>query len=89
VCDAGCALLLTNAPGFWRPGSGRATAFEEFRLHEGCRLQGTRGWGASAGASTRKSREAPIELDGSYEPRWRNFSEVEGVPFRWLAIVAG
>ena len=77
LIDAGAAIMLSNNPGFWQPSStGRATGFDAFRMHDGATLAGTRDWGASAGDGTRKGRELPHTLDGTYRPRWVPFSRV-------------
>ena len=66
VADAGCAVLLTNAPAFWSPSvTGKPTGYDSFRIHGGLMLSGVLAWGHTAGAGTRRGREAPIELAGS------------------------
>jgi hypothetical protein len=91
LIDAGCALVLSNEPAFWRsPTRAAATAFDAFRLHDGQRLTGRLEWGASAGPGTRRLREAPIALHGSYPLRWRPYAQLDAArndELRYLAIV--
>jgi hypothetical protein len=87
VVDAGCAVLLTNVAGMWSPGmSGRPTAYDAFRLHEGRTVSGSLDWGPTAGPGTKTGRVDPIALDGTYELRWRPFSTVGAATFRYLLV---
>ncbi|MCW8138190.1 MAG: hypothetical protein KIT58_04725 [Planctomycetota bacterium] len=71
----GFAIVLTNDRSLWTPGRGGLTADSAFRLHEGVRLgPGALAWSERAGPGTRKDREDPIVLRGTYEPRWRPYS---------------
>ncbi|MDT0331471.1 hypothetical protein [Nocardiopsis lambiniae] len=49
---SGGVLVVSNDPGYWnRPGHGRATNADAFRLYEGTHLSGVQAWGpAPAGA---------------------------------------
>ena len=86
----GIAIMLTNDSLYWRPSStGRRTGFDEFRLHEGRRVTGPMAWGPTAGPGTRKGREEPISLMGSYKLSWQDYSEYAGKKngrFRYLAV---
>lgn len=91
LIDVGAAVVLSNNPTFWKPGTGRITGFDEFRMHDGATLTGTLDWGASAGVGTRKGRDQPHTLAGSYLMRWRPYSHVHGVAgdFRALIVPLG
>lgn len=88
--DAGCAVLLTNAEGFWSPShSGRITAFDAFRLHDGREIAGELAWGQTAGPGTRAGREAPVTLRGRYRLRWMPYSKLgpgPGQELRYLPL---
>lgn len=91
LVDAGTAIVLSNCPGFSQPSATSRTAgFEAFRIHDGATLTGTLKWAPSAGAGTRKGREAAHVLAGTYQPRWRPFSRVaagSAGEFRSLALI--
>ena len=91
LLHAGAAIVLSNSDGFWRPSSsGRSTGYDAFRIHDGSIVTGMLDWGPSAGAGTRKGREAPHALTGTYTPRWQPFSRVasgSGGEFRTLTLI--
>lgn len=86
-CD-GHAILLTNDSAYWKPRSA-GTVDEAFRLSEGRVLSGSMGWTEKASDGTKKNREINLELSGSYELHWQDFSiaisENYG-QFRYLAV---
>ena len=87
----GHAVLLTNEPTFWgSPVSGfESTNDADFRLHEDRELTGELAWAPKAGKGTKRNREDPIRLKGSYTMRWQNYSENKGEKygeFRYLAV---
>ena len=90
--STGFAVLLTNDSGYWNRGRGRAID-DAFRLHEGRRLAGRMEWAKRASAGSIKGREEPLELRGSYDLRWHDYSKLTGagadVWFRYLAIEVG
>lgn len=58
----GAVILVTNEPRYWQPRrTERRTNADEFRIHEGLELSGTRAWGPNTGG-TMKKRESLIEL---------------------------
>jgi hypothetical protein len=58
---SGAVLVLTNDPSYWqRPGHGRATNAEAFRIYEINRIVGERAWGVNTGLGTMKGRQPPI-----------------------------
>jgi hypothetical protein len=85
----GMILVLSNDPSYWsRPGHGRATNADAFRIYEDQVISGNRGWGPSTGAGTMRKREAVIELRGDYRCRWSPYSALPGSQgeFRLLAL---
>lgn len=87
VVDAGAVVVLTNSPGFWRTQQpGRISGDAQFRLDDGRVLTGTLEWGPTAGAGTRASREAPLELRGTYPLHWQPYSTVAGRELRYLLL---
>lgn len=55
-------------------------------------MEGVLDWGPTAGAGTRRGREEPIVLNGTYECRWQPYSKVAAGPggeLRYLAIEVG
>jgi hypothetical protein len=86
---SGLVLVLSNDPSYWsRPGHGRATNADAFRIYEGQVISGTRAWRPGTGAGTMRDREAVIELRGDYRCRWSPYSALPGSKgeFRVLAI---
>lgn len=91
VINRGFAVALTNVPRFWQPWSGRdATIDAAFLTCEGRAVSGSLAWGAHAAPGSIRGRESPLELTQTHVPRWRDYSTVEGQPFRYLVVaVAG
>lgn len=86
---SGMVLVLSNDPSYWsRPGHGRATNADAFRIYQDQVISGSRAWGADTGAGTMKDREAVIELRGDYRCRWSPYSSLPGSKgeFRLLAF---
>jgi hypothetical protein len=89
---SGMVLVLSNDPSYWsRPGHGRATNADAFRIYEDQTISGSRSWGPGTGAGTMKKREAVIELHGDYKCRWSPYSALPGSrgEFRLLAFAVG
>lgn len=86
---SGLVLVLANDPAYWsRPAHGRATNGDAFRIYDGQVLSGRRSWGPLTGAGTMKDRASPIELSGSYQCRWSDYSRLSGPrgTFRLLTL---
>ena len=81
-CDefqCGYAILLSNDHTYWTK-TRLGTVDADFRLHEGRQMKGCLHWGTKASAGTKRGREEPIRLRGTYRNRWRDYSQViEGV----------
>ncbi len=74
----GLFLALCNDASYWRPVShGRVTNADAFRLYEGVVLAGSRAWGPNTGVGTRKNRDRPIDLAGSYKIEWRDYARLD------------
>ena len=86
--DAGFAVLLTNDPSYWNPPRKKDPVDAEFRIHEGAVVGSKMEWSPTTSPGTKEGREDPIELNGSYECRWRDYLRLEGEygQFRYLAI---
>ena len=89
LTDEAYAVALTNDPSYWRGGNREDVVDAAFRLGEGRALQGAVAWATHTGAGTMRGREHPILLRGTYELRWRDFSNLPGVSngvFRYLVV---
>ena len=88
-CEAGHAVLLTNDPLYWNPPRRQDTVDSDFRVHEGRVISGKLAWAAKATPGTKRGRESPIRIEGSYSLRWQDYSdfteELLG-KFRYLAV---
>lgn len=74
--DGGVAVILANQPYFWTvPTNGKKSNHDDFRIHEGRTLTGTLEWGSTEA----KSRQEPIELNGSYHVTWKNYHQFDEV----------
>ena len=88
----GYAVLLTNDPSYWTEARDNGTVDAAFRLHEGRILKGQFGWGPAASEGTKRDREDPISLKGTYKLQWKDYSEPIGAQygkFRFLAVTVG
>jgi len=90
----GYVIILTNEGIYWRaPAAGRGSfARDAFRIHEGHVLEGLLCWNEKAGPGTRRGREDPHHLKGSYSLNWRSYSEFAGQKngtFKYLLIPIG
>ena len=89
---AGCAILLTNEPSYWRESARVGTVDTHFRLSEGRVLRGSLGWLGHASPGTTRNREKPIVLKGTYTAAWKSFSKPSAEPggeFRYLVWHVG
>ena len=89
--DYGFAVLLTNNHMYWTPPRQENIIDAAFRIHHGHRLsEGGLRWGENAGAGTMGKRVEPIQLENSYDLRWRDYSSFgrdPGETFRYLAVL--
>lgn len=87
AASRGVVIVLTNDPTYWtRPGHGRVTNADAFRVYDCNNLTGARVWGPLTGAGTTRGRESALELAGSYVCQWRSYSTLAGQrgEFRYL-----
>lgn len=96
--DTGYAILLTNEHLYWSPPRHPGNVDEAFHLHHGRNLSGTLAWSPKASTGTTQSREAPINLDDTYDLAWHEYSCVSdhqrrelgsstsNVRFRYLSV---
>jgi len=86
----GYAILLTNDSAYWTPSPHSDTTDAAFRIHEGANLSGSPEWAPRTGAGTLKGRESTLELRGSYQMSWSEYSTLDGHPnegrFRHLLV---
>ena len=86
----GFAIMLTNDPSYWTPQTKVDAVDAAFRIHDGRLVSSDElRWGERASAGTKKNREEPIRLAGSYGLRWRDYSafgDQSGERFRYLAV---
>ena len=90
---AGFAILLTNDHLYWKPPSKpKKTVDAEFRIHAGRTVEGEMAWSEDASPGTKKGREDPIRLKGSYTLQWQDFGDArDGAyrQFKYLVIQIG
>ncbi|MDD4113939.1 MAG: hypothetical protein PHC56_13050 [Herbinix sp.] len=73
----GYVIFLTNDPTYWQKKRIRKeTAADEFRLHDGKCIYGHLDWGLNTGEGTKRGHEEPIELNGQYVTKWKDYSVV-------------
>ena len=85
---SGYAILLTNDSSYWKPSRNLRTVDQEFRLHEGRRIEGNLNWNGASEGTMHKRKEA-IKLKNSYHTRWEGYSEINSKKngkFRYLAL---
>lgn len=87
-CRSGFVLVVTNDASYWKPRENRQTFGEDFRIGQDRRLRGKLAWGTGASAGTKGGRADALELKGTYELSWRDFSDHCGKNgrFRYLLI---
>ena len=91
MAKAGFAVLLTNDPSYWEsPQQGWEDRTDgAFRVHEGRVIKGEMKWSERTFEGTKKGKEDPIKLKGSYDVNWRNYSilkEDKYGKFRYLVV---
>ncbi len=85
----GYVILLTNNPDYWNPPSKRDVIDAAFRLHHGREVAGELMWSEYAGEGTTRGKKDPIDLLGSYNLNWRDYSRfgwATNQQFRYLAV---
>ena len=92
MIDSGAMVLLTNVANVWEPPANRRRVlYEDFRIHNGRRLEGVMrwgDWGASGGRPM--GSDGPVSLTGAYDLAWRDYSAIGAQRLRYLLVeVAG
>jgi len=85
----GYAILLTNDSSYWSHRPGAQTVDAAFRLNEGRSIHGKLSWDSAASSGTTKSRENPLNLTGTYNVKWQNYSLPDKEPtygFKYLCF---
>ena len=98
----GFAVILTNEPSYWKEDSVRQSSNHyDFRIHEGRELSGEIKWVDPEARSAKDGkRQNPINLSGSYNLQWKDYSEIPRIhpqisyqgnhrKFRYLAVAVG
>lgn len=86
--DYGFTLFLTNDPAYWKDSGRRNRVDEDFRIREGRTIDGHLKWANHASEGTKRGREDPISISGSYTTTWSPYSEIKASSFRYLLIEA-
>ena len=89
LCEAGHAVLLTNDPLYWNPPRRQDTVDSDFRVHEGREISRKLEWADQASPGTKRGRESPIPITGSYRLDWQDYSNFSGKSlgkFQYLAV---
>lgn len=90
--ESGVSVTLTNDRSLWSKTIHADPVDAAFRLHEGRTIEGELAWHERAGAGTRRGREQPLALSGSFALQWGDFSLLTGLRnglFRQLVILVG
>ena len=91
-CKIGFAILLTNDPLLWDQKRSRKLnpVDADFHIYEVRKVTGELSWANHTKPGTKKGREQPIHLKGSYHLHWRNYSNLGKIEkyylFRYLAV---
>jgi len=75
--SVGYAVLLTNDSAYWQEPREEDTVDADFRLHHGRVVKGDLNWSENAAAGTKKGREQPVKLKGTYQLCWSGYSSVQ------------
>lgn len=89
--SCGFAVLLTNDAYYWKsPIQSWRTAIDAaLRLHEGRTVTGQLTWSERAGSGTTRGRHEAIDIIGTYDLHWRDYSTLgrrNNQQFRYLAV---
>jgi hypothetical protein len=74
---SGVALFLTNDSAYWRPPGRPSVGYRQFAMTESRVASGQLVWQEGAGEGTRKNRESPIKLRGTYPIQWKDYSTLQ------------
>lgn len=74
--EEGYAIFITNDKGFQNPPKDNCK-YKEYSLADGLTKHGKMEWDPETGEGTKKGREDPIELKGSYPINWAEYSKID------------
>lgn len=87
--EQGYAIMLTNALTYKiTPKDG--TIYKAFSIAENEEKKGTMEWNAKASAGTKKGKEDPINIKGTYRIHWNDYSHIDDSKagtFIWTYVV--
>lgn len=86
----GYAIMVTNDYGYWNDSGPTDANDAEFRVHEGRQLlPNSYGWKDPQKPSITKEKQCAMDIKGSYEFRWKDYSQIEGETdglFKYLLV---
>lgn len=82
----GYVILVTNDQTYWQESKKAQSVDSAFHIYEGRIINGALAWGARASDGTMRSREAAIQIDGSYCLSWYDYSLVDQSLFRYVLV---
>ena len=75
----GYTIWLSNVDGFWN-GQLNGSLYDEFKIFEGRKINGTLNWKTGVGIGTIKNRDKPINIKGTYDIKWTEYSNLVPAP---------
>lgn len=87
--SVGYVVMLTNDSAYWTAARVGEQIDAQFRIHEGRTLHGTLSWGPGTAPGTKRDREEPLNIEGTYIMCWHDYSRPSAGPggqFRYLSI---
>jgi hypothetical protein len=72
----GFVIVLGNDRAIWQD-TGFAGIDSDFKIHHDRELTGCLKWGEKAGLGTRKNRDVPLDLRGTYKLNWHTYSDLK------------
>lgn len=82
----GYVILVTNDQAYWQESKKAQSVDSAFRIYEGRIINGALAWDAGASGGTMRSREAAIQINGSYCLSWYDYSLVDQGLFRYVLV---
>lgn len=83
-------IMMTNDSGYWnkskKSGTLNPPIDDEFRIHEGNIISGSRNWKENASVGTKKNRERPIHLTNEYKINWETYQPEKDCLFKYTIL---
>ena len=73
----GYAIMITNDSSYWTSSQKLNSIDAAFKIHEGQSVNGDLSWSPETGTSSKKNREKPIILKGTYKINWKKYSSLD------------